>query len=105
MKELVITKENFDEEVRNYRGMPILLDFWAGWCGPCMMLSPVIADIAEEYDGKIKVGKVNVDEQPELAAAFRVESIPLLVVVKDGAITAQTVGVRPKEDIVKMIGL
>ena len=105
MKELVITKENFDEEVRNYRGMPILLDFWAGWCGPCMMLSPVIADIAEEYDGKVKVGKVNVDEQPELAAAFRVESIPLLVVVKDGAITAQTVGVRPKEDIVKMLGL
>lgn len=105
MKELVITKENFDEEVRNYRGMPILLDFWAGWCGPCMMLSPVIAEIAEEYDGKVKVGKVNVDEQPELAAAFRVESIPLLVVVKDGAITAQTVGVRPKEDIVKMLGL
>ncbi|MBQ4534110.1 MAG: thioredoxin [Ruminococcus sp.] len=105
MKELVITKENFDDEVRNYRGMPILLDFWAGWCGPCMMLSPVIAEIAEEYDGKIKVGKVNVDEQPELAAAFRVESIPLLVVVKDGAITAQTVGVRPKEDIIKMIGL
>ncbi len=105
MKELVITKENFDDEVRNYRGMPILLDFWAGWCGPCMMLSPVIAEIAEEYDGKIKVGKVNVDEQPELAAAFRVESIPLLVVVKDGAITAQTVGVRPKEDIVKMLGL
>lgn len=105
MKELVITKENFDDEVRNYRGMPILLDFWAGWCGPCMMLSPVISEIAEEYDGKIKVGKVNVDEQPELAAAFRVESIPLLVVVKDGAITAQTVGVRPKEDIIKMIGL
>lgn len=105
MKELVITKENFDDEVRNYRGMPILLDFWAGWCGPCMMLSPVIAEIAEEYDGKIKVGKVNVDEQPELAAAFRVESIPLLVAVKDGAITAQTVGVRPKEDIIKMIGL
>lgn len=105
MKELVITKENFDDEVRNYRGMPILLDFWAGWCGPCMMLSPVIAEIAEEYDGKIKVGKVNVDEQPELAAAFRVESIPLLVVVKDGAITTQTVGVRPKEDIIKMIGL
>lgn len=105
MKELVITKENFDEEVRNYRGMPILLDFWAGWCGPCMMLSPVIAEIAEEYDGKVKVGKVNVDEQPELAAAFRVESIPLLVVVKDGAITAQTVGVRPKDDIIKMLGL
>lgn len=68
-----------------------------------MMLAPVIEEIADEYDGKIKVGKVNVDEQPELAAAFRVESIPLLVVVKDGAITAQSVGVRPKEQILEML--
>lgn len=103
MNEIIITKENFDEEVRNYKGMPILLDFWAGWCGPCMMLSPVIEEIANEFDGKIKVGKVNVDEQPELAAAFSVESIPLLVVVKDGAITAQSVGVRPKEQILEML--
>lgn len=103
--EITITKENFDDEVRNYRGMPVLLDFWADWCGPCMMLSPVVSEIADEFEGKVKVGKVNVDEQPELAAAFRVESIPLLVVVKDGAITAQNVGLRPKDDIIKMLDI
>lgn len=103
MNEITITKENFDEEVRNFKGMPVLLDFWAGWCGPCMMLSPIIEEIADEYDGKIKVGKVNVDEQPELAAAFRVESIPLVVVVKDGAVTAGAVGYRSKEDIIALL--
>lgn len=105
MSEIIITKENFDEEVRNYKGLPVLLDFWAGWCRPCMMLSPIVEEIAEEYDGKVKVGKVNVDEQPELAAAFRVESIPLLVVVKDGVIQKQTVGFRQKEDVLDMLGL
>ncbi len=105
MNEIVITKENFDEEVRNYRGLPILLDFWAGWCGPCMMLAPIVEEIAEEYDGKVRVGKVNVDEQPELAAAFNVSSIPLLVVVKDGAIVKQNIGYRSKEDVLDMLGL
>lgn len=100
--EINITKENFDEEVRNYKGV-VLLDFWAGWCGPCMMLSPVISELAGELAGKVKVGKVNVDEQPELAAAFRVESIPLLVVVKDGVIQKQSVGVIPKNSILEML--
>ena len=102
MAEITITKENFDEEVRNYKGV-VLLDLWASWCGPCMMLSPVIADIAEELAGKVKVGKINVDEQPELAAAFRCESIPMLAVVKDGAIHNMSVGYREKNDIIKML--
>jgi thioredoxin 1 len=105
MSEIVITKENFDAEVRNYKGLPILLDFWAGWCGPCMMLAPVVAEIAEDYGDKIRVGKVNVDEQPELAAAFKVESIPMLVVVKDGGIVKQSVGYRSKDDVLEMLGL
>ena len=100
--EIIITKENFDNEVRNFKGT-VLLDFWAGWCGPCMMLSPVISEIAEELDGKIKVGKINVDEQPELSVAFKVESIPLLVVVKDGVIQKQSVGVIPKNSILEML--
>ena len=105
MNEVVITKENFQREVLQYKDTPVLLDFWAMWCGPCMALGPVIEQIADEYKGKIKVGKVNVDEQPELASAFRVESIPLLVVVKDGLPVKQSVGLQPKEEILKMIDL
>ena len=105
MAEIVITKENFDDEVRNYKGLPVLLDLWAGWCGPCMMLSPIIEEIADEYDGEVKVGKINVDEQPELAMAFRAESIPMLVIVKDGVIQKTAVGYRKKEDIIDMLGL
>lgn len=105
MAEIVITKENFDEEVRNYKGEPIVLDFWAGWCGPCMMLSPVLEEIADEYDGEIRVGKVNVDEQPELAQAFSVESIPLLVLVKDGVIQSKSVGYRTKDQVIEFLGL
>jgi thioredoxin 1 len=105
MAEIVITKENFDEEVRNYKGMPILLDLWASWCGPCMMLAPVVAEVAEELEGKIRVGKIDVDDQPELAMAFKAESIPLLVVVKDGVIQKQAVGYRSKEDIFDLLGV
>ena len=104
MAELTITKDNFKQEVLN-SDIPVLVDFWATWCSPCKMLSPVIEEIANELDGKVKVGKVNVDEQPELAAAFRVESIPLLVVVKDGAIHQQAVGYRSKEAVYDLLGI
>ena len=102
MTELKITSENFEREVLN-SDKPVLIDFWAPWCGPCRMLSPTISEIAEEYKDKVKVGKVNVDEEGELAAMFRVSSIPLLVVMKNGKVVNSTVGVRPKNQIVGML--
>lgn len=103
MSEMNITKNNFEQEVL-HSDKPVLIDFWAPWCGPCRMLSPVISEIAEEYGDKIKVCKVNVDDEGELAASFNVMSIPTLVVVKDGKVTNSVVGVRPKAQIVEMIG-
>ena len=102
MKELVINKENFENEVVN-SDKPVLLDFWAEWCGPCRMLSPVVSGIAEKYDGKIKVGKVNVDNEIELASAFQISSIPALFVVKDGRVVNSAVGFRNIEQIEAMI--
>ena len=102
MAEIIITKENFENEVIK-SGKPVLIDFWATWCGPCQMLSPVIAEIADEYDEKVKVCKVNVDNEPELAAAFRVQSIPMLAVVKNGEVTDVAVGYRPKEEIIGLL--
>lgn len=102
MTELKITSENFEREVLN-SDKPVLIDFWANWCGPCRMLSPTISEIAEEYKDKVKVGKVNVDEEGELAAMFRVSSIPLLVVMKNGKVVNSAVGVRPKSQILKML--
>lgn len=96
-----ITKENFEAEVMN-SDRPVLIDFWAPWCGPCRMLSPTISEIAEEYGDKVKVCKVNVDEQGELASTFGVMSIPTLVVIKEGKVVNSAVGVRPKDQIVNM---
>ena len=104
MAEIVITKENFEKEVLNSE-LPVLLDFWATWCGPCRMLSPVISEIADKYKDRLKVGKVNVDEQPELADAFRVESIPLVVVMKKGGIVNASVGYKPTEQIEALLKL
>ena len=102
MTELKITSENFEREVL-HSDKPVLIDFWAPWCGPCRMLSPTIAEIAEEYKDKVKVGKVNVDEEGELASMFRVSSIPMLVVMKNGKVVNSSVGVRPKSQIVGML--
>ena len=96
--EITITKENFESEVLN-SDIPVLLDFWATWCGPCRMIAPTLAQIAEENEGRLKVGKVNVDEEMELAMRFGVTSIPLLVVMRDGQIANKAVGAMPKARI------
>ena len=98
MAEIKITKDNFETEVIN-SDKPVLLDFWATWCGPCMMLGPIIAEIAEERSD-IKVGKVNVDDEPALANSFGIQSIPTLIYFKDGQVVDKSVGLVQKADIV-----
>lgn len=104
MREIVLTDKNFETEVIN-ADMPVLVDFWATWCSPCRMLAPIVAEIAEEYSGKIKVGKINVDEQQELAAKYNVMSIPMLIYFKNGKIAATSVGFRSKADVIATLGL
>ena len=89
------TEANFQEEIQNAT-VPVIVDFWAEWCGPCRMLTPILEDIATERVGKVKIGKVNVDEQPNLAAQFSVRSIPMLVFFKDGKAVETVVGVQSK---------
>ena len=96
--EITLTKENFETEVLK-SDRPVLVDFWATWCGPCQMLSPVLAEVAAEKAGRIRVGKVNVDEQPELAAKYGVTGIPALLVFINGNLVAASTGFLPKPDL------
>ena len=101
MNEVRLTKNNFKDEVLN-SNIPVLVDFWATWCGPCRMVAPIVEEIADEYDGRIKVGKENVDEEPELSMQFRVASIPTLMLFKNGKLVNTAVGYRPKADILAL---
>lgn len=102
MAAIVITKENFDSEVLKAEGT-VLVDFWATWCGPCRMLSPIVDEVASEHPD-VKIGKINVDEQPELAQQFGIMSIPTLLVFKNGEKVQESVGLIPKEKVEALLG-
>ncbi len=98
---LALTTENFEQEVVQ-SDMPVLVDFWAQWCGPCRVLTPLIDDLANEYKGKVKVCKLNIDDAPEVATRYGVMSIPTVMVFNDGKVAGETVGVVSKEKLVSM---
>lgn len=100
--EIELYKETFEQEVLQ-SDIPVLVDFWATWCGPCKMIALIVKEIADEYDGKILVGKVNVDEEPDLTMQYNVSSIPTLMVFKNGQLVNKAVGYREKDEILKML--
>lgn len=103
-KPVKVTDDNFDSEVLN-SDKKVLVDFWASWCGPCKMVAPVVEDIAEEYSDKIKVAKLNVDENQNTASQYGVMSIPTLLLMENGEVKDKLVGYMPKEKMVKKLGL
>ncbi len=102
MKPLEITDANFQQEVLN-SDKPVLVDFWAAWCGPCKMVTPVVEEIATEYDGKLKVGKLDVDNNPEVSMKFGIRSIPTLMVFKGGKVVEQIIGAVPKRNLLEKV--
>lgn len=99
---ITITKDNFETEVKQAKE-PVLVDFWASWCGPCKMISPLIDELAADFAGKAKVGKINVDEQMELAEQYKVMTIPTVMIFKNGEIVDKSVGAKSKEDFAAML--
>lgn len=101
-KVVVLNKDNFDKEAVN-SDMPVIIDYWATWCGPCRMVAPIMEELSEEYDGKAKICKVNVDEESELAVKFRIMSIPTIMIYKNGQMVERIVGARSKDEFKKLL--
>ena len=101
-KPLELTDSNFLDEVENAES-PVLVDFWAEWCGPCRMVGPIVEELADEYDGKAKIGKVDVDSNPEVSVKYGIRSIPALLIFKDGEVVDQIIGAVPKNHIKKQL--
>ncbi|MBI4835265.1 MAG: thioredoxin [Planctomycetes bacterium] len=99
---VAITDSNFENEVTK-SSLPVLLDFWAPWCGPCRMLGPIVEKLADDYKGKVKVGKVNTDDNPETATKYRISAIPTLMIFKGGKLMEQIVGMRSKDELAKLV--
>jgi thioredoxin 1 len=102
MKPVEITDANFEKEVLQSE-QPVLIDFWAVWCGPCKIIAPVVEELAREYDGKLKVGKMDVDNNPEASMRFGIRSIPTLMVFKGGKVVEQIIGAVPKKNLVDKV--
>ncbi len=102
MSEIKLTLQNFESEVLNC-DKTVLVDFWATWCGPCRMIAPIVEEIAQEYAESVKVGKINVDEERELAINYRIESIPTIMIFKNGKLTDTVIGYRSKEELEKLL--
>ncbi len=95
MSEVIVTDANFEQEVLKHNG-PVMVDFWATWCGPCRMLGPVVEELAKEYEGKVKVCKLNTDEGPDTSMKYRITSIPTIIFFKNGEVAGQAVGLQSK---------
>jgi thioredoxin len=101
-EEVTVTKSNFDAEVMK-SAVPVLADFWAEWCGPCRVIAPILKDLAKEYPDKLKIAKINVDQEPEIAMQFNITSIPTLLFFKQGQMVKQQIGAMPRQALEKIV--